>query len=120
MQEMQISTIAVISQILKEHVYLLCGLIHQISEIPHCGRVCHAIMPIDDADSTDSQRFDVGDVKKLAIALISQILNEHAYLLCSLIHEIGDNCPHWGCLFLLLCLLTRQTVQICTKLMWKM
>ena len=34
----------------------------------------------------DSGRANVGDMKKITIMLIPQIYNEHAHLLCSLMH----------------------------------
>ena len=40
---------------------------------------------IDDGEivGADSQRTNIGDMKKLTIASIPQIYNEHAHLLCS-------------------------------------
>ncbi len=40
----------------------------------------------DDVNDADLQSANAGDVKKLTFALISQILTEHAYYLCRLIH----------------------------------
>ena len=77
-------------------------------------------MPIDDADGADLQIIDVGNVKKLALAVISQILNDHAYLLCSLTHQIGEIPPLWWCLSLQLCLWMMWTAQICKELMREM
>ena len=43
---------------------------------------------IDDREivGADLQRTNVGDMKKIPIAWIPQIYNEHAHLLCSLTH----------------------------------